>query len=124
MLDEPEPLGSSEGPNASRLLVAAAANCLSASLLFCLTKTLDQIPQRSISAKATGRLIRDEKKRMRIGGIEVQLIIDEELEKAVRLKRCMDLFEDFCVVSASIRQGIPISVEVQNQAGDVLHKNR
>ena len=33
------------------------------------------------------------------------------------------LFEDFCVVSASIRQGIPIKVSIQEQAGKVLHRS-
>jgi organic hydroperoxide reductase OsmC/OhrA len=123
LLDEPQPLGLSEGPNASRLLAAAAANCLSASLLFCLTKTLDQIPAHGIRTEATGKLVRDEKQRLRIGGIDVKLIIGDELESAARLPRCLQFFEDFCVVSASIRQGIPIAVEVCNEAGDILHRN-
>jgi organic hydroperoxide reductase OsmC/OhrA len=120
-MDEPPPLGERAGPNASRLLAAAAANCLSASLLFCLTKTLDEVPAQSLAAEATCRLVRDAKKRLRVGGLEVRLTLGPELEQAARLKRCLDLFEDFCVVSASIRQGVPIEVEVRNQAGEILH---
>lgn len=123
LMDEPPPLGEREGPNASRMLAAAAANCLSASLLFCLTKTMDEIPANGIQTEVTCRLVRDEKKRLRVGGMDVRIHIQAELEQSPRLKRCMDLFEDFCVVSASIRQGIPISVEVANQAGDVLHQH-
>lgn len=123
LMDEPPPLGGDEGPNASRMLTAAAANCLSASLLFCLTKSFDQMPARALRTEATCRLERDEKKKLRIGGLEVKLILNEELEQAVRLKRCMDLFEDFCVVSASIRQGIPIDVEIANEKGEILHQS-
>lgn len=37
-MDEPEPVGSDVGPNASKVLAAAMGNCLTASLLFCLNK--------------------------------------------------------------------------------------
>ncbi len=123
LMDEPPPLGKREGPNASRMLAAAAANCLSASLLFCLTKAMDEVPDHGIKTEATCRLVRDEKKRLRVGGIDVRLSINDILEDSRRLKRCLDLFEDFCVVSASIRQGIPIGVEVVNEAGAILHRS-
>jgi organic hydroperoxide reductase OsmC/OhrA len=124
LMDEPPPLGERLGPNASRMLAAAVANCLSASLLFCLTKSLDEMPSRSIEAEATCKLVRDEKKRLRVGGLEVVLTIGTELAQAARLKRCMELFEDFCVVSASVRRGIPIEVEVRGQGGEVLHRSK
>jgi len=123
LMDEPPPLGGRAGPNASRLLAVAAGNCLSASLLFCLTKTLEQVPSHSLKTTVTCRLARTEQKKLRVGGLEVQLTLGDELTQAARLKRCMDLFEDFCVVSASIRQGIPIQVTVQDAAGQVLHRS-
>ena len=121
LMDEPPPLGERAGPNAARMLAAAAGNCLSASLLFCVTKTMDQIPSRSLQTEVTCRLARNEKKRLRVVGLDVRMTIDDALEKSPKLKRCMDLFEDFCVVSASIRQGIPIQVSVVNRAGNILH---
>jgi organic hydroperoxide reductase OsmC/OhrA len=122
-MDEPPPLGGRAGPNASRLLAAAAGNCLSASLLFCLTKTLDQVPSHALETEVTCRLVRTEQKKLRVGGLEVQITLGEDLAQVVRLKRCMDLFEDFCVVSGSIRNGVPIQVTVQDAAGQVLHRS-
>ena len=121
LMDEPPPLGEASGPNASRMLAAAAANCLSASLLYCLAK--DEPPAHSLKTEASCILIRNEKKRLRIGGMEVKLIISDELKTSKRFDRCKELFEDFCVVSASIREGIPIKVSVQDQAGAVLHSS-
>ena len=120
LVDEPAPLGQGRGPNPSRLVAAAAANCLSASLLYCVSK--NQPPAGSIRSAATCTLERNEKGRLRIGGMEVQLQVTGELEQAVRMKRCLDLFEDFCVVTASLREGFPIEVSVVNEQQNVLHE--
>lgn len=121
LMDEPAPLGAMGGPNASRMLAAAAANCLSASLLYCVAK--NEVPPDSIRTSVTCRIVRNEKKRLRVGGLDVRMTVSDDIAGAVRLARCKDLFEDFCVVSSSIRQGIPIAVELVDQAGTLLHSS-
>ncbi|MDJ0805789.1 MAG: OsmC family protein [Gammaproteobacteria bacterium] len=120
LMDEPPPLGERNGPNASRLLAAAAANCLSASLMFCLAK--EEVPAESVKTEATCTLVRNEKKRLRVGRLDIRITAGDELLQSKRLDRCMSLFEDFCVVTASIRDGIPVGVEVVNEAGELLHQ--
>lgn len=120
LMDEPPPLGERNGPNASRLLAAAAANCLSASLMFCLAK--EDVPANSVKTEATCTLVRNEKKRLRVGRLDIRITAGDELLQSRKLDRCMTLFEDFCVVTASIREGIPVGVEVVNTAGELLHK--
>jgi organic hydroperoxide reductase OsmC/OhrA len=121
LMDEPPPLGEQAGPNASRMLAAAAANCLSASLLFCCFK--EEPPPNSLRAEATCVMVRNEKKRLRVGRMEVRLIVTDAVKESPRFARCKDLFEDFCVVSASIRQGIPMRVTVVDEQGEVLHNS-
>jgi len=110
-MDEPPPVGGDQGPNATRLLAAAIGNCLSASLLFCLRKS--RVDIQSLRAVVRIELGRNEKGRMRIGKIEVDIepkISEEEKQKA---KRCLQLFEDFCIVTQSVREGIDVKVAVK-----------
>ena len=118
-LDEPPPLGAGRGPNAARLVAAAVANCLSASLLFCLRGKFKQHPG-PLRATATGTLVRNEKGRYRIGGIDVVLSLGAPQGALAHLDRCLEQFEDFCVVTESVRRGIPVSVKVLDEAGAEL----
>lgn len=121
LMDEPPPLGEQAGPNASRMLAAAAANCLSASLLFCVFK--DDPPPNCLRAEATCVVVRNENKRLRVGRLEVRLIVTDAVTSNPRFGRCKELYEDFCVVSASIRQGIPMIVTVEDESGNLLHRS-
>lgn len=110
-LDEPEPLGEGTGPNASRVLGAAIGNCLSASLLFCLEKA--RVPVGDVTTRVEGRMTRNERGRLRIGEMKVTIQPRVEGIPRSRLERCMELFEDFCVVTASVRDGLDVKVEVE-----------
>ncbi|MBS7622541.1 OsmC family protein [Candidatus Bathyarchaeota archaeon] len=110
MMDEPKPVGEGSGPNASRLLSAAIGHCLSASLLFCLAKARLNVGRMETTVETSFR--RNERGRLRISSLMVHLNLSIREEDVERSKRCFELFEDFCVVTQSVRQGIPVSVDV------------
>lgn len=111
LVDEPEPLGQGHGPNPSRLLAVSVANCLSASLLFCLQKS--KVEGVKMRTTASGQLVRNEQKRLRIGALDVEIhVYGVDAEDESRLQRCLGLFEDYCVVTASVKGGILVNVEV------------
>lgn len=111
--DEPPPLGDGEGPNPAAILGAAVGNCLAASLAFCLRKA--RLEPVHLGAIVTTHIARNEKGRFRIAGIDVELA-PELGSESVGQKRCEELFEDFCTVTASIRHGIPVSVSLRDSA--------
>ncbi|MCP4043614.1 MAG: OsmC family peroxiredoxin, partial [Gammaproteobacteria bacterium] len=75
VMDEPPPLGGRNGPNASRMLAAAVANCLSASLMFCVSKT--EVSPNSMRTSVTGRIERNEKGRLRVEGFDVRITVSD-----------------------------------------------
>ena len=116
LTDEPPPLGGGEGPNPARLVAAAVGNCLCASLLFSLRKQKDSPGQ--VSATVEGELERQDG-RWRIGQLNVVLEV-ENPQNLPHLSTALEQFEDFCVVTQSIRSGIPVNVRVQDATGNPL----
>lgn len=116
--DEPAPLGQGAGPAPDHMLLAAVANCLSASLLFALQK-FKQDPG-ALKATASAEMGRNEANRLRIVGIQVTLEIPKASTELEHLDRVLAQFEEFCTVSMSVRQGIPIAVRVSDGNGVLL----
>lgn len=114
LLDEPEPLGEGRAPNAAGILSAAVGNCLAASLAYCFRKS--RLEPAGLTAYVTTHITGNDKGRSRIGSIDVELVPEMPDADPTRVARCEELFEDFCTVTASVRQGIPVNVSVKAPA--------
>ena len=108
--DEAPPLGEGKGPNPAGLLAAAVGNCLAASLLFCLRKA--RLEPSSVHAVVEGAIERNQRGRMRIRELRVRLEPTLDAEDASRITRCAEVFEDFCIVTESVRAGIDVVVDL------------
>ena len=114
IMDEPPPVGGMEGPNASRILAASVANCLSASLLFCLRKS--RIGVDGMEAEAEPLAERNEEGYWRVRRINVTITakLHDKADKE-KAKRCLEVFEKYCVVTEAIRGGIHVNVGVSTE---------
>ena len=113
--DEPVPLGAGEGPNPSELLLASIANCLSASLLFALRKFKNApgpIRTEILASKA-----RNENGRWRIPRAEVAIHLSEPAAGLERFDRVLAQFEEFCIVTQSVREGMQVDVRIVDADG-------
>jgi len=119
LTDEPPPLGGNSGPNPSRMLLAAVANCLSASLLFALRK-FKNTPG-TLTSRATATLGRNADGRLRVDHIDVTLHLPGDPSDYQQLERVLAQFENFCVVTESVRAGVSVSVRVEDGQGASLH---
>ena len=119
LADEPAPLGSGQGPSPVQLLAAAVGNCLSDSLLFALRKFKNAPGTLVTRAQAT--LGRNEAGRLRVQHIAVTLELPEALADYQQPERLLAQFEHFCVVTGSVRDGIPVEVSVRDRDGVLVH---
>ena len=108
--DEPPPLGGDSGPNPSRMLLAAVANCLSASLLFALRK-FKNAPG-LIRTEIVADKVRNAAGRWRIPRAEVVIRLSDAATGLEHFDRVLGQFEEFCIVTQSVRDGIAVDVEV------------
>ena len=105
------------GPNPSRLLGLAVLSCLSASFEFCLQKRNLSIEDLNATAEIT--IIRNEKGFWRIKKIDCNIkpsIQDPKARK--RAEQCLKtikdnvFYEQYCIVTESVRKGIEVNVNV------------
>lgn len=106
------------GPNPSRLLALGVLGCLSASFIFCIKKRNLKVDD--FTAEAEVVVTRNEKGFWRIKRIDVNMlpkITDPDSLK--RAKQCLksvkdgvSFFEQYCIVTQSVRSGIEVNVNI------------
>jgi uncharacterized OsmC-like protein len=100
------------GPNAAQLLAMAVLGCLSASYIFCFTKR--DFTVNDLHAEAIITIFRNEKGFVRVKKIDVNInpkIESPEMRK--RAVQCQKMFEQYCTITASIREGIDVNVNIE-----------
>ncbi len=111
LTDEPEDFGGkAQGPSPGRLLGAAALNCLMASLTYCMNKKRADL--RSLKGSIVVNLDREDG-RLRVTKMDAVLRPELDESELKKLEGCIEIFEDFCVVTQSIRNGIEVDVKVE-----------
>jgi organic hydroperoxide reductase OsmC/OhrA len=110
MVDAPAPVGRDQVPSPSRLLAAAMGHCLASGLLFCARKTGASFGP--IKTRVRTELVRNDRGRPRVGKVEVEIETQVPECAAEAAARCVGMFEDICMVTQSVREGVEVSVSV------------
>ena len=99
------------GPNPSRLLALAVLGCLAASFTFCMSKK--DLKVGDLDGKAEVILKRSNKGFWRVKRINVT--INPKIDDPIMRKRadqCRKMFEQYCIVTQSVRNGIEVNVDL------------
>ena len=116
--DEKPPLGTGSGPTPVQLLAAAVGNCLSDSLLFALRK-FKQAPE-PLRCEVQAEVGRNAENRLRILGLHATITLGVAAGSLEHLDRALAQFEEFCTVTQSVRQAVPVRVTVLDAEGLTL----
>ena len=99
------------GPNPSRMLGMAILGCLSASFIFCLKKRNLSIDD--LKAEAEVNIARNQKGFWRVKKIDVNIDVKiDDPETRKRADQCRKMFEQYCVVTQAVREGIDVEVNL------------
>jgi uncharacterized OsmC-like protein len=108
--DEPDPIGTNAGPSTPSMLAIAVGHCLSASLVETLRHAGIHVKSSTTEAIAVVAPNEDGNPRIKRIDVTIRPVVDRE---SGNIKRCIDVFENYCTVCQSIRPAIPVHVDVQ-----------
>jgi uncharacterized OsmC-like protein len=64
-------------------------------------------------AEVKVEVVRNENRRLRIGRLSVVLNAGVAPGDEEKVKKAAEIFEDFCTITASVRQGIPVDLTLR-----------
>ena len=100
------------GPSPAKLLALSILGCLTASFEFCLLKR--DICLSDLEGKAEVTIARNEKNFWRVKKIDIKIIPKvANLKMLKRIDQCKKFFEQFCIISESVREGIDLKVNLE-----------
>jgi uncharacterized OsmC-like protein len=110
-VDEPAPTGHDAGPNPTRTLALAVGHCMSSTLVSTCERA--HVPVRPLRTTVRATVGRNDRGRLRVQKLEVEIATGPVNESdRGPFDHCVEVFPDYCTVSGSVRQGIPIEHRV------------
>jgi len=120
LMDEPPEFhGDNRGPSSAEFLLTAIAGCQGTSFQFCLQKFNIQVEEMVVNVESEMHHVWfEEYERKILITTNVHVSIDVKLKNPddqENLQECFALFQKFCVVTMSVRRGIPVDVKLNQQ---------
>ena len=115
-LDEPESFhGNDIGPSPVEYFLIGIGGCLGSTFTYCLKKQGIKID--ALDVVVDGQLKHlGPKMSLQLVNIEAELIITaKDGESSGKIEQCIKTFRDYCIVSNSITQGVPLDVTVSKK---------
>jgi len=110
-IDEPTSFhGTDLGPSSVEYLLIGIGGCLGTTFMYCLQKR--NVKMKSVEIEIDGKLSHvGPKLLLRLTKVDVEIkFIPEENASSEEISECIKNFREYCIVSNSIADGLPINV--------------
>ena len=115
-IDEPESFhGTDLGPSSTEYLLIGIGGCMGSSLAYCLQKRKIKIKDMEIIVD--GKLkVEGPKNHLRLAKVNVELFLSlKKGNSSQNVDTCINNFLEYCVLTNSVIQGIPIDIKVNKK---------
>ena len=82
----------------------------------CLQKS--RVDLEDVKVRCYGKMTRNERGRLRLTYIKVEPVVQLPEDDLNKLERCLGMFEDYCIVTSAVREGIDVDVQVYRDDGE------
>lgn len=103
--------GEDSAPTPVELFLASIGSCLAMSFIYCLYVGGFSLEPADLQVRMQGDIER-RKGRLRVVGIQANFIIKAE-KKLKKIEKCFEKFQPFCILSESVKSGIPLTCELK-----------
>ena len=103
--------GKDSAPNPVEMFLSAVGSCLAMSFLYCLHLSGVILDPKDFNVKVSGVLGRVNE-RLRLINIKTEFKIEKTADR-VKIEKCFEKFQPFCILSESIQMGIPFSCDLK-----------
>ena len=112
-VDEPEAFhGTDKGPSPVEFFLIGIGGCLGSTFAYCLQKQNVEID--TLEVVVDGQLKHvGPKLSLKLVNIEAELLITaRDTDSSEKIEKCIKSFREYCIVTNSITQGVPLDVKV------------
>ena len=115
-IDEPESFhGTDKGPSPVEFFLIGIGGCLGSTFAYCLQRHNVEIDALEVvvdgQLKHAGPIMS-----LRLVDIAVELLVTaRDNESSEKIEQCIKSFQEYCIVTNSITQGIPLDVKVSSK---------
>ncbi len=115
-IDEPESFhGTDLGPSSVEYLLIGIGGCLGSTFMYCLQKK-DVIIE-DLEIVVDGKLTHSgPKMTLRLANVNIDITFSAKKNQSIeKIESCVKEFREYCIVSKSITNGLPINVNITKQ---------